>query len=114
MDSGKLVFYLFMCVFLAALGLCCFCVGFLQLQLHFIAACRLLIVVASLVVEHGLWALGLSSSRTLEHRLSSCGTRAWLLLGMWNLPRPEIKPVSPALADRFLISRIIEYHLEAI
>ena len=38
----------------------------------------LLIVVVSLVVEHGLWARGLSSCGTwaLEHRLSSCGARA--------------------------------------
>ena len=35
--------------------------------------------------------------------LSSYGTRwAWLLCGMWDLPGPEIEPVSPALAGRFL------------
>ena len=35
---------------------------------------------------------------------SSCGTRAqWALVtqGMWNLPRPGIEPLSPALAGRF-------------
>jgi len=33
-------------------------------------------------------------------RLSSCGgTGAQLPHGMWNLPEPGIKPVSPALAD---------------
>ena len=37
-----------------------------------------------------------------EHRLSSCGTRAQLLLGTWDLPRPGIKPMSPTLAGRFL------------
>ena len=32
---------------------------------------------------------------------SSCRTRGLLLPDMWNLLRPRIKPVSPALADRF-------------
>ena len=51
-----------------------------------VVVCRLLIAVASLVAEHGLWgaqasvvqASGLSScgSRALEHRLSGCGPRA--------------------------------------
>ena len=40
-------------------------------------------------------------SWALEHRLSSCGTQTWLLLGMWDLPEPRIKPRSPALADGF-------------
>ena len=48
--------------------------------------------VASLVVEHGLQAC----------RLSSCGSRAQLLCGMWDLPGPGLKPVFPALAGRFL------------
>ena len=41
-------------------------------------------------------------SRALERRLSSCGARASLLHGMWDLPGPGIEPVSPALAGRFL------------
>ena len=52
---------------------------------------------------------GLSLSRPLllvEHRLqtcrlSSCGSRAQLLRSMWDLPRPGLEPVSPALAGRF-------------
>ena len=40
--------------------------------------------------------------RTLELRLSSCGARAYLVRGIGDLPRPGLKPVSPALADRFL------------
>ena len=51
---------------------------------------------------------GLSLSRTLvaEHRLqtrrlSSCGSQTQLLRGMWDLPRPGLEPVSPALAGRF-------------
>ena len=59
----------------------------------------------SLVVASG----GHSSSRCVglvaEHRLqtrrlSNCGSRAQLLRGMWDLPRPGLKPVSPALAGR--------------
>ena len=41
-------------------------------------------------------------SQALERRLSSCGARAWLLRGMWNLPGPELEPVSPALAGGVL------------
>ena len=37
-------------------------------------------------------------SQTLECRLSSCGARASLLSGMWDLPGPGLEPVSPALA----------------
>ena len=46
---------------------------------------------ASLVAEH----------RLQTHRLSNCGSRAQLLRGMWDLPRPGLEPVSPALAGRF-------------
>ena len=41
-------------------------------------------------------------SRALDHRLSSCGARAELLHGMWDLLRPGLRPTSPALAGRFL------------
>ena len=57
----------------------------------FIAVGRPLTVAASLVVEH----------RLQTRRLSSCGSRAQLLRGMWDLPRPGLEPVSPVLADRF-------------
>ena len=50
-----------------------------------------LTIVASLVAEH----------RLQTHRLSSCGSRAQLLRGMWDLPRPGLEPMSPALAGRF-------------
>ena len=39
--------------------------------------------------------------RLQMRRLSSCGSRAQLLHGMWDLPRPGLEPVSPALAGRF-------------
>ena len=52
--------------------------------------------------------VGLSLSRPLiaeqrlqTLRLSSCGSRAQLLRGMWDLPRPGLEPVSPSLAGRF-------------
>ena len=61
----------------------------------FVTARRL----SSVVVAHGLSSCGLWA---LEHRLSSCGTRASLLRGMWDLPRPGLEPVSLALAGRFL------------
>ena len=50
-----------------------------------------LTIVASLAVEH----------RLQTRRLSNCGSRAHLLRGMWDLPRPGLKPVSPASAGRF-------------
>ena len=51
-----------------------------------------LTIAASLVAEHGLQT----------RSLSSCGSRAQLLRGMWDLPRPGLEPVSPALAGGFL------------
>ena len=57
----------------------------------FIAVRRPLTIAASLVAEHKLQT----------RRLSSCGSRAQLLRGMWDLPRPGLEPVSPALAGRF-------------
>ena len=50
-----------------------------------------LTVAASLVAEH----------RLQTRRLSNYGSRAQLLRGMWDLPRPGPEPVSPALAGRF-------------
>ena len=72
--------------------------------LLFVVVHGLLIVVASLVSEHRLSARGLSRCglRALERRLSSCGAQAQLLRGMWDLPRPGLEPVSPALAGGFL------------
>ena len=49
-----------------------------------------LIIAASLVVEH----------RLQMRRLSSCGSQAQLLRSMWDVPRPGLEPVSPALAGR--------------
>ena len=56
----------------------------------FIAVHRPLTIAASLVAEH----------RLQTRRLSNCGSRAQLLRGMWDLPRPGLEPVFPALAGR--------------
>ena len=53
----------------------------------------------SVVVARGLSSCGLQA---LECRLSSCGARAQLLRGMWDLPGPGLEPVFPALAGGFL------------
>ena len=49
-----------------------------------------LTILASPVAEH----------RLQMRRLSSCGSRAQPLSGMWDPPRPGLEPVSPALAGR--------------
>ena len=48
------------------------------------------------------WALGTHASVVAARGLSSCGARAQLLRGVWDLPGPGIEPVSPALAGGFL------------
>ena len=86
-------FYLFIYLFLAVLGLCFCARAFSSCGKWgplFIAVCGPLTVAASLVAEH----------RLQTRRLSSCGSQAWLLRGMWDLPRPGLEPVSPALAGR--------------
>ena len=54
----------------------------------FIAVRGPLTIAASLVAEH----------RLQTRRLSSCGSRAQVLRGMWDPPRPGLEPASPALA----------------
>ena len=56
----------------------------------FIAARGPLTTAASLVADH----------RLQTRRLSNCGLRTQLLCGMWDLPRPGLESVSPALAGR--------------
>ena len=56
----------------------------------FIAVRGPLTIATSLVAEH----------RLQTRRLSNCGSRAQLLRGTWDLPRPGVEPVSPALAGR--------------
>ena len=96
-------FFIYLC--LAVLGPRCYARAFSscgERGLLFVAVRWLLIAVgslAALVVEHRLQARGLQQ---VACRLSSCGAWAQLLRGMWDLPGPGLKPVSPALAGRFL------------
>ena len=80
-------------LFLTVLGLC-FCLRTFsscgEQGPLFIAVRAPLTIAASLVAEH----------RLQTRRLSRCGSRALLLHGMWDLPRPGLEPVSPALAGR--------------
>ena len=76
------------------LGLCCCARAFSSCGKRgplFITVRGPLSITASLVAEH----------RLQTRRLSSCGSRAQLLRGLWDLPRPGLEPVSPALAGRF-------------
>ena len=57
----------------------------------FITVRRPLTIAAPLVAER----------RLQTRRLSNCGSQAQPLCGMWDLPRPGLEPVSPALAGRF-------------
>ena len=85
-NSFIFIIYLFIYLFLAVLGLR-FCA-------RAFSSCGKrgpLTIAASLVVEHKLQT----------RRLGSCGSRAQLLRGMWDLPRPGLEPVSPVLAGRF-------------
>ena len=86
----KIYFYLFM----AVLGLRFCARAFSSCGERgplFIAVRGPLTIAASLVEEHRLQTC----------RLSNCGSRAQLLRGMWDLPRPGLEPVSSALAGRF-------------
>ena len=96
----SLWFFLFVCflnlfiyLFLAVLGLRFCSRAFSSCGKQgplFIAVRGPLIIAASLVAEH----------RLQTRRLSSRASRAQLLRGMWDLPRPGLEPVSPALAGR--------------
>ena len=88
------IFKIYLYLFLAVLGLR-FCARALcscsERGPLFIAVRGPVTIAASLVAEH----------RLQTRRLGSCGSRAQLLRGMWDLPRPGLEPVSPASAGRF-------------
>ena len=50
----------------------------------------------------GARALGVRASVVVACGLSSCGTQAQFLRGMWDLPGPGLEPMSPVLAGEFL------------
>ena len=77
------------------------CEGFLWLRqvgatLHHGAGTALIAVRGPFTIA----APPVAGHRLQTRRLSSCGSRAQLLHGMWDLPRPGLEPVSPALAGR--------------
>ena len=90
----RFFFFFLIYLFLGVLGLR-FCVRAFSSSGErgplFIAVRRPLTAAASPIAEH----------RLQTRRLSSCGSRAQPLCGMWNLPRPGLEPMSPALAGRF-------------
>ena len=61
----------------------------------FIAVRGPLTIAASLPAEH----------RLQTRRLSNCGSRAQLLCGMWDPPRPGLESVPPALSGRLSTDR---------
>ena len=84
-----LFIYFWLCwVFVSVQGLFSICGKWGPL---FIAVRGPLTIAASPVAEH----------RLQMRRLSNCGSRAQLLCSMWDLPRPGLEPMSPALAGRF-------------
>ena len=89
-----IIIYLFIFIFMAVLGLR-FCARAFSICGKwgplFFAVRGPLTIAASLVAEH----------RLQTRRLSNCGSRAQLLRGMRDPPRPGLEPVSPALAGRF-------------
>ena len=90
----KVIQFLFIYLFMAVLGLRFCARAFSSCGKWgplFIAVHRPFIIAASLVAEH----------RLQTRRLSNCGSRAQLLHGTWDPPRPGLEPVSPALAGRF-------------
>ena len=91
--QGILKYFFFINLFIylfifGCVGSSFLCEGFLQLR----RAGPLLIAVRG--------PLTIAASLVAERRLSSCGSRAQLLRGMWDLPRPGLEPLSPALAGR--------------
>ena len=95
-----------MYLFLAELGLCCCSQAFSSCREQGLLFSSLQCVGFSLcwllcsLLEHGLQARGLQQLWRMG--FSSCGAQAQLLRGMWDLPRPGLEPVSPALAGGFL------------
>ena len=86
-----LIIYLFI---FGCVGSSFLCEGFLQLRQ------------VGATLHRGAWASHYRGLLVAEHRLqtrrlSSCGSRAQLLHGMWDLPRPGLEPVCTALAGGF-------------
>ena len=98
--------FYFLMLFLSAYILFMYVCMYVWLCWVFVSVRGLSLVVASGGHSSSRCAgLSLSQPLVAEHRLqtrrlSNCGSRAELLRGMWDLPRPGLEPVSPALAGR--------------
>ena len=68
-----------------------------------VAVRGVLLALTSLVEECGLW--GAHDSVFSVLRLSTCGTQACLLLGVWDLPGPQIEPVVACMGGQILNHR---------
>ena len=85
--------------------------GLLTAVAAFVAEHRLQGTRASVAVAHGLNSC---NSPAREHRLSSWGTWAQLLHGMWDLQTPGIELVSPPLAGTFFTTEPLEKPLNLV
>ena len=98
---NKFIYLIYL--FLSVLGLRLLHANFLQLkQVRATLSCGVQASCCGGFSCCGAWALGAWASVVVAHGLSSCGAWAQLLHGMWDLPGPGLKPVSPALAGGFL------------
>ena len=101
------LFYLFILLsFLAVLGLPCCVRAFSSCGkwgLLSVAVCKLLIVVASLVAEHGSRCMGFIVAACGLSSMGSVVVAQGLSCPMarWDFSRPGIEPVFPALAGKF-------------
>ena len=94
-NSRSLIYLLFIYLFIyGCVGPSFLCEGFLYLRRAGATLHR------GARASHYRRPLLLAEHRLQTRRLSSCGSRAQLLRGMWDLPRPGLEPVSPALAGR--------------
>ena len=96
-----------LCILFFGCAVYCFSRAFTSRSMQgllFVAVCGLLMWWFSCCRAQALGRMGFSScgSQILERVLSGCDTWVQLSHDMWNLPRPEIEPLSPALAGGFL------------
>ena len=102
-NCRKLVYFLIYLFIFGCIGSLLLHVGFLQLQqAGATPSCGAWASHCGGFSCYGARALGVWASVVVVCGLSSCGAWAQLLRSMWNLPGPGLKPLSPALAGRFL------------
>ena len=97
---GSFLFSIYLFI-LAALGLSCFARAFSRWREQELL-CSCAWTYRGGVSGCGAQARGARASAVAVRGLRGCGARAQGLLSMWDLPRADIEPVSPALANGFL------------